>query len=58
MKRLPQTETSKITDVTSDTKVEQMAEHSIDASEVVTETMAEVGSNRETKKKPLKPITN
>jgi hypothetical protein len=42
MKQLPKTETSKITDITPDTKVEQMAEHSNDESEVVTETMAEV----------------
>jgi len=53
MKRLPQTETSKITDITSDTKVEQMAEHSIDESEVVTETMAEVWIKQGNKEKAI-----
>jgi hypothetical protein len=42
MKRLPPTEVSKITDIVSEKKVEQMAEHSIDEGEVITETMAEV----------------
>ena len=42
MKRLPQSEVPKSTDVLSEQKVEQMAEHSIDAGEVITETMAEV----------------
>jgi hypothetical protein len=42
MKRLPESETSKITDIVSEKKVEQMAEHSIDEGEVITETMAEV----------------
>jgi hypothetical protein len=42
MKRLPQSEMPKITDIVSDRKVEQMAEHSIDQGEVITETMAEV----------------
>jgi len=42
MKRLPESETSKITDIASEKKVEQMAEHSIDEGEVITETMAEV----------------
>jgi hypothetical protein len=53
MKRLPQTETSKITDTTSDKKVEQMAEHSIDESEVVTETMAEVWIKQGNKEKAI-----
>ena len=53
MKRLPQTETSKITDITSDKKVEQMAEHSIDESEVVTETMAEVWIKQGNKEKAI-----
>ena len=42
MKRLPQTEVLKTTDIASEEKVEQMAEHSIDEGEVITETMAEV----------------
>ena len=42
MKRLPPTEVSKVTDIVSEKKVEQMAEHSIDEGEVITETMAEV----------------
>ena len=42
MKRLPQSEVPKTTDIASEKKVEQMAEHSIDAGEVITETMAEV----------------
>jgi hypothetical protein len=53
MKRLPQPETSKIADITSDTKVEQMAEHSIDESEVVTETMAEVWIKQGNKEKAI-----
>jgi len=42
MKRLPQSEIPKITDIASEEKVEQMAEHSIDRGDVITETMAEV----------------
>ena len=42
MKRLPQSEIPKIADLASDEKVEQMAEHSIDRGEIITETMAEV----------------
>jgi hypothetical protein len=42
MKRLPQSEAPRSTDIVSEQKVEQMAEHSIDAGEVITETMAEV----------------
>ncbi len=42
MKKLPQAEVLKTTDVVSEQKVEQMAEHSIDEGEVITETMAEV----------------
>jgi hypothetical protein len=42
MKRLPQTEIPKIADIASEKKVEQMAEHSIDQGDVITETMAEV----------------
>ena len=53
MKRLPQTETTKITDTASDKKVEQMAEHSIDESEVVTETMAEVWIKQGNKEKAI-----
>jgi len=53
MKQLPKTETSKITDITPDTKVEQMAEHSNDESEVVTETMAEVWIKQGNKEKAI-----
>jgi hypothetical protein len=53
MKRLPQIETSKITDVVPDKKVEQMAEHSIDESEVVTEAMAEVWIKQGNKEKAI-----
>ncbi len=53
MKQLPKTETSKITDITPDKKVEQMAEHSIDESEVVTETMAEVWIKQGNKEKAI-----
>jgi hypothetical protein len=53
MKKLPQTETPKITDIVSDKKVEQMAEHSIDESEVVTETMAEVWIKQGNKEKAI-----
>ena len=53
MKRLPQIEASKITDVVPDKKVEQMAEHSIDESEVVTEAMAEVWIKQGNKEKAI-----
>jgi len=53
MKRLPQTETSKITDIAPDKKVEQLAEHSIDESEVVTEAMAEVWVKQGNKEKAI-----
>ena len=53
MKRLPQTEASKITDIVPDKKVEQMAEHSIDESEVVTEAMAEVWIKQGNKEKAI-----
>jgi hypothetical protein len=53
MKRLPQTEVSKITDIAPDKKVEQMAEHSIDESEVVTEAMAEVWIKQGNKEKAI-----
>ena len=53
MKRLPQIETAKITDISSDKNVEQMAEHSIDESEVVTETMADVWIKQGNKEKAI-----
>jgi hypothetical protein len=53
MKRLPQTETAKITDISSDKNVEKMAEHSIDESEVVTETMADVWIKQGNKEKAI-----
>lgn len=42
MKRLPVTEIAKSVEVSSEKKVEQLAEHSLTEREVVTETMAEV----------------
>jgi hypothetical protein len=42
MKRLPESEVPKVIDIVAEKKVEQMAEHSIDEGEVITETMAEV----------------
>jgi hypothetical protein len=42
MKRLPESEVPKVFDIVAEKKVEQMAEHSIDEGEVITETMAEV----------------
>src|SRR6476659_3953366 len=53
MKRLPQIEVSKITDIVSEEKVEQMAEHSIDEREVITETMAEVWIKQGNKEKAI-----
>ncbi len=53
MKRLPQSEVPKITDLVSEQKVEQMAEHSIDRGEVITETMAEVWVKQGNKEKAI-----
>jgi hypothetical protein len=53
MKRLPQSEIPKITDTASEEKVEQMAEHSIDQGEVITETMAEVWIKQGNKEKAI-----
>jgi hypothetical protein len=53
MKRLPQSETPKITDIVAEEKVEQMAEHSIDEGEVITETMAEVWIKQGNKEKAI-----
>jgi hypothetical protein len=53
MKRLPQSEMPKITDIASEKKVEQMAEHSIDQGEVITETMAEVWIKQGNKEKAI-----
>jgi hypothetical protein len=53
MKRLPQTEIPKVTDIVAEEKVEQMAEHSIDEGEVVTETMAEVWLKQGNKEKAI-----
>jgi len=53
MKRLPQSEVSKITDIASERNVEQMAEHSIDTGEVITETMAEVWIKQGNKEKAI-----
>jgi len=53
MKRLPQIEVSNVTDIVSEEKVEQMAEHSIDQREVITETMAEVWIKQGNKEKAI-----
>jgi len=53
MKRLPQTEIPKVTDIVAEKKVEQMAEHSIDEGEVVTETMAGVWLKQGNKEKAI-----
>jgi len=53
MKRLPQSEVAAITDIASEKKVEQMAEHSIDVGEVITETMAEVWIKQGNKEKAI-----
>jgi len=53
MKRLPQSEIPKISDIASEEKVEQMAEHSIDQGEVITETMAEVWIKQGNKEKAI-----
>jgi len=53
MKRLPQSEVPGSTDKVSEQKVEQMAEHSIDAGEIITETMAEVWIKQGNKEKAV-----
>jgi hypothetical protein len=53
MKKLPQTEVLKTTDIVSEKKVEQMAEHSIDEREVITETMAEVWAKQGNREKAI-----
>ena len=53
MKRLHQSEIPKISDIASEEKVEQMAEHSIDQGEVITETMAEVWIKQGNKEKAI-----
>jgi hypothetical protein len=53
MKRLPQSEIPKIADTATEEKVEQMAEHSIDQGEVITETMAEVWIKQGNKEKAI-----
>ena len=53
MKRLPQSEVPGSTDIVSEQKVEQMAEHSIDAGEIITETMAEVWIKQGNKEKAI-----
>jgi hypothetical protein len=52
MKRLPQAEATK-TDMVSEQKVQQLADHSIDEGEVVTETMAEVWVKQGNKEKAI-----
>jgi len=53
MKRLPQTEITKISDVSAEQKVEQLASHSIDEGDVVTEAMAEVWEKQGNKEKAI-----
>ncbi|HEY1872414.1 MAG TPA: hypothetical protein VGG71_15225 [Chitinophagaceae bacterium] len=53
MKRLPQTDITKISDAPSEQKVEQLASHSIDEGDVVTEAMAEVWEKQGNKEKAI-----
>jgi hypothetical protein len=53
MKRLPQTETTKTSDPVSEEKVQELAAHSINEDEAVTETMAEVWLKQGNKEKAV-----
>lgn len=53
MKRLPQADVVKVSDASSEQKVEQMASHSIDEGDVVTEAMAEVWQKQGNKEKAI-----
>ncbi|HEV8282724.1 MAG TPA: hypothetical protein VGQ09_00365 [Chitinophagaceae bacterium] len=53
MKRLPQTETTKTSDLVSEEKVQELAAHSISEDEAVTETMAEVWLKQGNKEKAV-----
>jgi len=53
MKRLPQTEVAKISEQPNDEKVQEMADHSINESDVVTEAMAEVWLKQGNKEKAI-----
>jgi len=53
MKRLPQMEAAKISDTAVDEKVQQLADHSINEDEIVTETMAEVWLKQGNKEKAI-----
>ncbi len=54
MKRIPQSEVVKVISATEpDQKVEQLAEHSLDQAEIVTETMAEVWAKQGNKAKAI-----
>jgi hypothetical protein len=53
MKRLPQMEAAKISDTSVDEKVQQLADHSINEDEIVTETMAEVWLKQGNKEKAI-----
>jgi len=53
LKRLPQTEIIKISNNSSEEKIQQLADHSISEGEVVTETMAEVWLKQGNKEKAI-----
>ena len=53
LKRLPQTEIAKISNNSSEEKIQQLADHSISEDEVVTETMAEVWLKQGNKEKAI-----
>lgn len=53
MKRLPVSEIAKTTNAVTEQKVEQMAEHSLESKEVLTETMAEVWEKQGNKPKAI-----
>jgi hypothetical protein len=53
LKRLPQTEIIKISNSSSEEKIQQLADHSISEGEVVTETMAEVWLKQGNKEKAI-----
>lgn len=53
MKRLPHAEISKMSDASSEEKIQQLADHSVTEGEVLTETMAEVWAKQGNKEKAI-----
>ncbi len=53
MKRLPEAEVTKLSDLPSEEKVQQLASHSLNEKEIVTETMAEVWLKQGNKEKAI-----